>query len=138
MSTQLHLLPSLYALVPPSAHPQLLAHLSLRSLHVEPYHLVESTYAAEHTVIPNQPRFLRLRAVWRLASNSSGKGNGKGKAKALGGDAGGWKYSLSYLSSPLLGSEYMEMNVRACISVDIADISSRREIEEFIETLGFR
>lgn len=152
MSSQPQLLPSLYALLPPSSRALLVARLSLQSLHIEPYHIIESTYIAESTVIPNQPRSLRLQALRRGKRSSTGvegwdngKGSGQGKGKGRAesesvaqGEADRWEYKLSYLSSPLSGREYAEMNVRACIALDIVGMSSREDIEDFIETLGFR
>jgi hypothetical protein len=75
--------------------------------------------------------------------NGKGSGQGKGKGRAESesvaqGEADRWEYKLSYLSSPLSGREYAEMNVRACIALDIVGMSSREDIEDFIETLGFR
>lgn len=153
MSSQPQLLPSLYALVPPSSRALLVARLSLQSLHIEPYHIVESTYIAESTVMPNQPRSLRLQALRRGGRPSgveawewdkgkgTGRGKGKGKSRAnseYDEQGEGWEYKLSYLSSPLSGREYAEMNVRACITLDIVGMTAREEIEDFVETLGFR
>jgi hypothetical protein len=156
MSSQPQLLPSLYALLPPSSHALLVARLSLQSIHIEPYHMIESTYIAESTVIPNQPRSLRLQAlrrggfpsgvegVWDKGKGTAqAKGKGKGKSRAepeYASDELGeaWEYKLSYLSSPLSGREYAEMNVRACMALDIVGMTARAEIEDFIETLGFR
>ena len=47
-------------------------------------------------------------------------------------------YSLAYLSQPLSGREYGEMNVRAVVNVDVVGTSTRSDIEEFVQTLGCR
>ena len=49
-----------------------------------------------------------------------------------------WVYTLTYLSQPLTSREYIEMSVRACVGLEIQGMSGRKEIETFIETLGFR
>lgn len=45
---------------------------------------------------------------------------------------------VTYLSPVLSAREYSEMSVRACVGVDVEGMSSRREVEDFVETLGFR
>lgn len=121
-------MPSLYALIPPSSLPNLLAHLSLLSIHVEPYFLHDTIYTASVSVLPGQPRSVRLRSVRRRTGPS-----GKGKGKAGGAE---WDHSLVYLSNPLSGREYSEMSVRACLDVDVASMESRKEIEAFVEALA--
>lgn len=67
---------------------------------------------------------------------------GKGKEKDTGGedegDDDGWEYTMTYLSPPLNGREYAEMSVRACIGLEIVGGRSRKDIEGFIEVLGFK
>lgn len=128
MPPQTLLLPSLYALAPATSLPNLLAHLSLLSIHVEPYFLHDTIYTASISVLPGQPRSVRLRSVRRRSRSSA-----KGKARADGDD---WDHSLVYLSNPLSGREYAEMSVRACLDVDVASTQSRKEIEGFIEALA--
>jgi hypothetical protein len=73
--------------------------------------------------------------------NIKGKGKDKGKSVDPGEEMGteaDYDYTLTYLSPPMNGREYAEMSVRACIGVEVAGGSSRKEIEGFIEVLGFK
>lgn len=63
---------------------------------------------------------------------------GKGKEKEQGKDDGQWVHTLAYVSSRLQSAEYSEAAVRAVMSVEVQDMSSPQEIEEFVEALGFR
>ncbi|KAK4684493.1 hypothetical protein P7C73_g5680, partial [Tremellales sp. Uapishka_1] len=116
MATQTPLLPTLYSLLPSTSHPSLLAQLSLLAIHSAPYSILDTLYTALAPVIANQQRTLRLRHDI-LPSPT---------------------YHLTYLSKPLSSREYAEMSVQACVGVDIEGLSAEDEIDEFIETLGFK
>jgi len=132
MSSQTPLLPTLYSLLPPTSHLQTTARLSLQSLHVEPFIIHDTIYTSTHPVVPGQCRSLRLRARRRRRPSSSKPRKGE---KTEGGE---WEYGLTYLSQPLSAREYSEMSVRACVGVGVAGMSTRAEVEEFVEDLGFR
>lgn len=140
MSNQPTLLPSLLALQSPTSLPLLLSRLSLQALHIQPYHIRDDIYSATTSVIPGQLRNLRLRAE-RVASPSytaKGKGKGKGRAQEVDEADEGREYTLTYISPPMNGREYAEMSVRACIGLEVAGESTRKEIEGFIQLLGFK
>ena len=59
---------------------------------------------------------------------------GKGKSRQFETE----RYSLAYVSQPLSGREYAEMNVRAVLGMDVAGMSSKEEVWEFIEGLGLK
>lgn len=134
MSQAQQLLPSLFALLPPSLHQRIVAHLSLQSLHVEPYHITDDIYLPVNPVIP-QYRTLRLRTTSYTSAKSNSLGR-KRKRKVEKSDIEG--YELSYVSNTLNGREYADVNVRAILRVDVMGGSSKADIEEFIQALGFR
>ncbi|KIR52117.1 hypothetical protein I315_05409 [Cryptococcus gattii Ru294] len=127
--------PTLYSLLPPSLHTSIISHLSLLAIHAEPLHLVERIYTTTNPVLPGQTRNLRFRFV-RAAGPMRDKGKGKEKEKEK--DDGQWVHTLAYVSSRLQSAEYSEAAVRAVMSVEVQDMSSPQEIEEFVEALGFR
>ncbi|ADV23108.1 Hypothetical Protein CGB_F5520W [Cryptococcus gattii WM276] len=127
--------PTLYSLLPPSLHTSIISHLSLLAIHAEPLHLVERIYTTTNPVLPGQTRNLRFRSV-RAAGPMRDKGKGKEKEKEK--DDGQWVHTLAYVSSRLQSAEYSEAAVRAVMSVEVQDMSSPQEIEEFVEALGFR
>ncbi|KIY33903.1 hypothetical protein I305_03793 [Cryptococcus gattii E566] len=127
--------PTLYSLLPPSLHTSIISHLSLLAIHGEPLHLVERIYTTTNPVLPGQTRNLRFRSV-RAAGPMRDKGKGKEKEKEK--DDGQWVHTLAYVSSRLQSAEYSEAAVRAVMSVEVQDMSSPQEIEEFVEALGFR
>ncbi len=109
------------------------SHLSLLSLHTEPYNIRDDIYTTTNPVLPNQHRNLRLRARRRPLTSVKGKA----KAGKVVSDEG-WEYELTYLSPALSSREYSEMMVKACVGSQIVGMNARIEIEEFIEALGFR
>ena len=156
MTTQAPLIPSLYALLPSSLHATLAAQLSLISLHAEPFKIQDDIFISTQASVPGE-RTLRLRTQYHSAASSSrlgqstgsasqpeptdtgaGAGKGKGKGKGKGRAGAEEKYSLAYVSAALSGREYGEMNVRAVQGMDVAGMSSKEEICEFIEGLGLR
>ncbi|KIR63948.1 hypothetical protein I314_02730 [Cryptococcus bacillisporus CA1873] len=130
---------TLYSLLPPSLHTSIISHLSLLAIHAEPLLLVERIYTTTNPVLPGQTRNLRFRSV-RVAGpmGDKGKGKGKEKEKEKEKDDGQWVHTLAYVSSRLQSAEYSEAAVRAVMSVEVQDMSSPQEIEEFVEALGFR
>ncbi|XAO24942.1 hypothetical protein I312_103751 [Cryptococcus bacillisporus CA1280] len=130
---------TLYSLLPPSLHTSIISHLSLLAIHAEPLLLVERIYTTTNPVLPGQTRNLRFRSV-RVAGpmGDKGKGKGKEKEKEKEKDDGQWVHTLAYVSSRLQSAEYSEAAVRAAMSVEVQDMSSPQEIEEFVEALGFR
>lgn len=130
---------ALYSLLPPSLHTSIISHLSLLAIHAEPLLLVERIYTTTNPVLPGQTRNLRFRSV-RVAGpmGDKGKGKGKEKEKEKEKDDGQWVHTLAYVSSRLQSAEYSEAAVRAVMSVEVQDMSSPQEIEEFVEALGFR
>ncbi|WVO22474.1 uncharacterized protein IAS62_003804 [Cryptococcus decagattii] len=131
--------PTLYSLLPPSLHTSIISHLSLLAIHAEPLHLVERIYTTTNPVLPGQTRNLRFRSV-RAAGpiRDKGKGKEKEKEREKEKDDGQWVHTLAYVSSRLQSAEYSEAAVRAVMSVEVQDMSSPQEIEEFVEALGFR
>lgn len=123
--------PTLYSLLPPSLHTSILSHLSLLAIHAEPLHLIERIYTTTNPVLPGQARNLRFRSI-RIAGTVRDKGKGKEK------DDGNWVHTLAYVSSRLRSAEYSEAAVRAVMSVEVQDMSSSRDIEDFVKALGFR
>ncbi|EAL20058.1 hypothetical protein CNBF3840 [Cryptococcus deneoformans B-3501A] len=123
--------PTLYSLLPPSLHTSILSHLSLLAIHAEPLHLIERIYTTTNPVLPGQTRNLRFRSI-RIAGTVRDKGKGKEK------DDGDWVHTLAYVSSRLRSAEYSEAAVRAVMSVEVQDMSSSRDIEDFVKALGFR
>lgn len=137
MTSQAQLLPSLYALLPAEQLELMLARLSLLSIHVEPYHVRDGVYVNTHPVIPGQHRTLRLRGRKRRRRHA------RPTARWAGGMDDGevvdtWEHSVAWMSVPLQGREYADMHVQACIALEIAGKSGKEDIEEFVETLGFR
>lgn len=45
---------------------------------------------------------------------------------------------MTWVSNPLNGREYQDMMVRAQTGLETMGMSSREEIEEFIQTMGFK
>lgn len=121
MSAQIPLLPTLYALTSPPLQ-SLHSHLSKKSLHIEPYTIIDQIYTNPHPVVPNQHRNLRLRATKALEEGESGSE---------------WTYELAYVSQPLSGREYSEMSVRAYLGVEVVGLVGKKGMEEFVQTLGF-
>lgn len=135
MSAQPLLLPSLYALLPSSSYQTITSHLSLQAIHVEPFSISESTYLPTSSVIPGQIRPLRLQATLKPSSRHSSDDKGKGRAVD---DGPEWEYGLAYISAPLQGREYSEMSVRGFLGVEVSSKSGRKEIEDWVEALGYR
>lgn len=132
------LLPSLTALLPPSSHSRFISHLSLQSLHVEPYHLTESIYTATSSVLPGQIRHLRIRERRYVSRGPQGEDGGDGDEDGDGAEQGRVEYSVVFLSPPLSGREYSETNVRACIALDVVGSKSREDVEAFVRNMGFQ
>jgi hypothetical protein len=153
MSQSQQLLPSLYALLPPSLHQRIIAHLSLQSLHIEPYNVTDTIYLPTNPVIP-QYRTLRLRSTYTGGSSQTDSNDNDGIVTAEGtvtkNSASSRKKSkrqrqmtekheLSYVSNSLNGREYADVDVRAVLGVEVmGGCSSLEEIQEFIEGLGFK
>jgi hypothetical protein len=131
MTAHVSLMPSLYALLPPESQPRLVAHLSLISLHSEPYFIRDDIYTTSQPILPGQYRAIRLRAT----PSRTSRGTIKGKERA---ENESWDYSLTYLSKALNGREYQETGVQACLGYEAVGSNSREQVEEFIELLGFR
>lgn len=139
MSQSQQLLPSLFALLPPSLHQRIIAHLSLQSLHVEPYSITDDIYLPTNPVVP-QYRTLRLRTTTTTTTGRDGLGITQDATHENKRRRGAKRegHELSYVSNTLNGREYADVNVRAVLGVDIAGESERGDIEDFIEGLGFR
>ena len=144
MATVLHdmaqhtLIPSLSALLPPPTYDRFLAHVSLQSIHVEPYEITEHVYTSISNINAGVPKSLRVRQVSRRPQSDSqhdGGSDSGGQGKAAG---DGHEYSIAHLSNPLSGREYAEMNVRACIALDVVGCSTGKEVQAFVKTLGFQ
>lgn len=140
LTNQAQLLPQIFALLPADQLDLMLARLSLMALHVENFNVRDDMYLATNAVIANQGRALRLRARRRR------KGRGAlappprwaGSVDSLADRVDGWDYSLTWLSLPLSAREYAEMRVQAVINLEVEGMSSRPEIEDFVQTLGFK
>ncbi|BEJ16241.1 hypothetical protein CspHIS471_0508460 [Cutaneotrichosporon sp. HIS471] len=135
MTSQAQLLPSLYALLPADQLELMLARLSNAAINVEPYHIRDGVYSNMHPVIPGQHRTLRLRGRKRRRRRTRGTPRWAGGLEEQVVDR--WEYSLAWMSPPLQGREYADMRVQACIALEVAGLSTRDEIEEYIEGLGF-
>lgn len=140
MATQAQLLPQLFALLPPDQLDLMLARLSLMALHVEGFHIRDDIFLATNAVIPGQGRALRLRARRRRKRAGSTApplrwAGAMDLSKEL---VDGWDYSLSWISSPLSAREYAEMRVQAVINLEVEGMSTRDEIEDFVQALGFK
>ncbi|KAL1407673.1 hypothetical protein Q8F55_007106 [Vanrija albida] len=143
MASQAQLLPSLFALLPAEHRDLMLARISLLALHVETYHIQDDIYVATHPVIPGQNRTLRVRARRRRRRRASVTPRWAGNIDL---DVGGtlanadptWDYSLAWVSPPLSGRENAEMRVQAYVGLEVAGLSSRDEVEEFVAGLGFK
>jgi hypothetical protein len=136
MTSQAQLLPSLYALLPAEQLELMLARLSNAALHVEPYHVRDGVYVNTHPVIPGQHRTLRLRGRKRRRRRTRGTPRWAGGLEDEAVDR--WEYSLAWMSPPLQGREYADMHVQACIALEVAGLSARDEIEEYVEGMGFK
>lgn len=137
MTSQAQLLPSLYALLPAEQLELMLARLSLHAVHVEPYHIRDGVYVNTHPVIPGQHRTLRLRGRKRRRRRARATARWAGGFDE--GEAGeAWDYAVAWVSPPLTGREYADMRVQAYIALEVAGKSSKDDIEDFVETMGFR
>jgi hypothetical protein len=138
------LLPSLTALLPSSTYNRFLAHISLQSIHVEPYLITEHVYTATAQVLPGQLKSLRIRQKRRNTGKTPSPGAGAGSGHE--GDeheedeerGDGYEYSVVHLSNPLSGREYADMSVRACTALDVVGCETRGEVEMFVKALGFQ
>lgn len=137
MTSQAQLLPSLYALLPSEQLELMLARLSLLAVHVEPYHVRDGIYINTHPVIPGQHRTLRLRGRKRRRRHRRPSVRWVGSIED-GEVADSWDYSVAWMSVPLQGREYADMHVQACIALEVAGKSSKEDIKEFVEAMGFR
>lgn len=133
-SSQPPLLPSLYALLPPSAHLALLSQLSLLALHCSTTHQTDTHFVSLKPVQAGQVRTLRLRTTRSNGSKSAGEtlDNGPGKSKGKARET----FELAYISNALSGREYREFDVRATVAMDIQGLSGQEEVEEFVKMLG--
>ncbi|WVO15525.1 hypothetical protein L204_103184 [Cryptococcus depauperatus] len=122
--------PTLYSLLPISLHTSVVSHLSLLSIHAEPYLLIERIYQTTNPVLQGQTRSLRFRSRRILAASLKGKGKEIERQE--------WVHDLAYISLPLRSAEYSEASVRAILGLEIQDMSQTKEIEEFITALGFQ
>jgi hypothetical protein len=138
--TQPPLIPTLYALLPPSSLEQVRSRISLLSLYAEPHAIHDKIYLNTASVLPNQKRILRLRTVVKdgLVRNSRGPAGGDGgRDTGADADAEPTQMSLTYISHPLSGREYEGMSVRAVVDVDVGGSSQREDVEDFVQTMGF-
>lgn len=136
MSNQAQLVPSLFALLPAENLELYVARISLQCLHTEPYHIRDDYYAATNPVIPNQTRVLRLRA--RKLKKRRPAPQPRWPAVETSVPQETWEYSMTWVSNPLNGREYQDMMVRAQNGLEAMGMSSREEIEEFVQTMGFK
>ena len=112
-TTQPPLLPSLYALIPPSQLPTTQSKISLLSIHANRFMYKDKIYKNREPVLPEQ-RFLRIR-------------NHPSSTKE--------EIELVYTSSTL--REYDSVNVKAVIGVEVASLSLMEDVEDFVRVLGF-
>lgn len=147
--TQPPLLPTLLALLPVTSLPRAQANISLLSIHAEKWEVSDKIYISLESVLPSQRRTLRLRiststssSTLPLNSTSSASGDLKGKTKQ--GEEnksaftrGRESISLAYVSQPLSGKEYSEINVRGVVEVDMGGLSLLEDVEDFLRTMGF-
>jgi hypothetical protein len=134
VASQTPLVSTIFSLVPSSSYQQTISQISLLSVHVEPYDITDE-YFHTTTIIPGQTRMVRLRATRRLDQPK-----GKGKASQAGEKEDGvdeYTYSLNYLSQPLPGREYADMNVRGTIGVNMVGDNDVESTLDFLSTLGF-
>lgn len=138
MASQAQLLPSLFALLPVEQLDLMLSRLSLLAMHVEGYHIRDDVFLATHPVIPGQNRTLRLRARRRRGRRGSViQPRWSGSIENVDRPEG-WDYSLAWVSPPLSGREHSEMRTQAVVGLDVVGMSSRDEIEAFVQGLGFK
>ena len=126
------LLPSLTALLPASTYNRFLSHVSLQSVHVEPYHLIEHVYTATTQVLQGQLKSLRIRQQRKIHSKVDRPDQDVVETEDE------YEYSVVHLSNPLSGREYSDMSVRACTALDVLGCSSREQVEAFVKALGYQ
>ena len=158
MASQAPLIPSLYAILPAQHQQTLVDSVSLMALHCRPFHIQDDMYtstpldASSSTTQTSRqpPRMLRFRTerVRRKSSKPSSdvdphtwqsKGDkGKDKASDVFGDDQAYtsQHSVAYVSQPLSGREYAEMSVKAVLGLDILGMSTKVQIQEFLDGLG--
>lgn len=122
------LIPALSALLSRTTYDRFLSHVSLQAVHIEPYHISDHIYTSTTNLNsnPGQLKNLRIRQQRR-----------RDRIRASDAREGEDEFSVVYLSSPLSGREYAEMDVRACIALDVMGLSTGKEIQAFVESLGF-
>ena len=126
--------PTLYALLPPSNYTRFISRLSLLAVHVSPYMVRDDIYNPTNTVLPQQ-RTLRLRAQRRSTPAPSAKGKEK---EVVVHEDEMWGYDMSYVSGLINASVYRDMEVRSYVGVGVADPKSRLAIESFLDAMDFK
>ena len=126
------LLPSLTALLPASTYNRFLSHVSLQSVHVEPYHLIEHVYTATTQVLQGQLKSLRIRQQRKIHSKVDRPDQDVVETEDE------YEYSVVHLSNPLSGREYSDMSVISCTALDVLGCSSREQVEAFVKALGYQ
>ena len=126
--------PTLYALLPPSNYARFISRLSLSAMHVSQYMVRDDIYNPTNTVLPQQ-RTLRLRAQRRSTPAPSSKGKEK---EVVVHEDEMWGYDMSYVSGLINASEYRDMEVRSYVGAGIADPKSRLAIESFLDAMDFK
>lgn len=126
--------PTLYALLPPSNYTRFISRLSLLAIHVSPYAVQDDIYNPTNTVLPQQ-RTLRLRAQRKPTPAVSSKGKEK---EVVVHEDDMWSYDMSYVSGLINASEYRDMEVRSYVGVGVVDPKSRLAIETFLDAMDFK
>lgn len=131
-------LPSLFALLPAAQLELMLSRLSLMAIHVESQTTRDDIYHSTHSVIPHDVRPLRLRAR-RRRPRPTPTITGRWPGNIDQDEAGvAWDYSLAWVSNPLSGKENSSMRVQAQVELDVAGLSTREEIDDFIVAMGHK